>query len=44
MEDGMEAVCENKMQVKDIEIENLQKIEAEAEAYAVIITKDECDN
>ena len=39
----MEAACEKKMQVKDIEIKNLQKIEAETEAYAVIVTKDECD-
>ena len=31
------------IKVKDVEIEKLQTIEAEAEAYVAILTKDECD-
>ena len=34
---------EKKIKVKDVKIEKLQTIEAEADAYIAIATKDECD-
>ena len=43
MADGMTTEYENKTQVKDVKIEKLKTIEAEADAYVVIVTKDECD-
>ena len=43
MVDGIEAAYEKKMQTQDVEIEKLQTIEAEAEAYVTIVTKDEYD-
>ena len=41
MADGMEAACKKKTQLKETEIENLKKSEAEAEAYAMMLMKDE---
>ena len=43
MADGMEAVYENKIKVKDVDIEKLQTIEADAVAHADVLTKDECN-
>ena len=41
MADGMKDSCENKTQVKDVEIEKLQTIEAEEDAYDAIVIQDE---
>ena len=43
MVDGIKTECEKKTQEKDVEIEKLQIIEADAEAYVAIVTKDEQD-
>ena len=41
MADGMEALHEKKVQLKEIEIERLETTEAKAEAYAEMVMKDE---
>ena len=43
MEDGMEAEHEEKTQLKEIKIEKLETIEAEAEPHTTMVTKDECN-
>ena len=42
MVEGMKDRCEENLKADDIELENAKVTVAEAEAYAEIVTKEEC--